>query len=88
MHLPAWAVPRRQKHHFVKMLAISLAVVSLAAWTLASILPRRSVFEEPLRFTDNGTFQISIFEDLHFGEGKCQGTYTRRANTNSSQSPG
>ncbi|ORY71527.1 Metallo-dependent phosphatase-like protein [Pseudomassariella vexata] len=22
----------------------------------------------PLRFTDNGTFQISIFEDLHFGE--------------------
>lgn len=22
----------------------------------------------PLKFTSNGTFQISIFEDLHFGE--------------------
>jgi hypothetical protein len=88
MHPPAWAVPRRQKHHFVKMLAISLTVILSAAWTLASILPRRSVFEEPLRFTDNGTFQISIFEDLHFGEGKRQGTYTRRDNTNHSQSPG
>ena len=25
-------------------------------------------FFAPLRFTSNGTFQISIFEDLHFGE--------------------
>jgi hypothetical protein len=88
MHPPAWAVPRRQKHYFVKMLAISLTVILSAASALASILPRRSVFEEPLRFTDNGSFQISIFEDLHFGEGKGQGTYTRRDNTNSSQSPG
>lgn len=27
-----------------------------------------SSFQAPLRFTPNGTFQISIFEDLHFGE--------------------
>ena len=24
----------------------------------------------PLRFTPEGTFQLSIFEDLHYGEGK------------------
>lgn len=24
---------------------------------------------QPLRFTPNGTFQISVFEDLHYGEG-------------------
>jgi hypothetical protein len=24
---------------------------------------------QPLRFTENGIFQISIFEDLHYGEG-------------------
>lgn len=24
----------------------------------------------PLKFRDNGTFQISVFEDLHFGESK------------------
>jgi hypothetical protein len=23
----------------------------------------------PLRFTQDGTFQISVFEDLHYGEG-------------------
>lgn len=27
----------------------------------------------PLRFSDDGTFQISIFEDLHFGESKIKG---------------
>lgn len=26
------------------------------------------VLSKPLSFTRNGTFQISIFEDLHFGE--------------------
>lgn len=25
---------------------------------------------EPLRFGKDGTFQISVFEDLHYGEGK------------------
>lgn len=28
----------------------------------------RESSQTPLRFTDEGTFQISIFEDLHFGE--------------------
>ncbi|KAL4733576.1 Metallo-dependent phosphatase-like protein [Aspergillus similis] len=27
-----------------------------------------ALLREPLRFSENGTFQISIFEDLHFGE--------------------
>jgi hypothetical protein len=88
MHPPAWAVPRRKKHHLVKMLAISLAVSLSAGWTLANISPRRSAFQEPLRFTDNGSFQISIFEDLHFGEGKCQYTSIKLDGANSLQSPG
>lgn len=29
---------------------------------------RRSDPTAPLRFNDDGTFQLSIFEDLHFGE--------------------
>jgi hypothetical protein len=39
---------------------------------LALSLPRlaRSAFT-PLRFTSTGTFQISVFEDLHFGEGEA-----------------
>jgi hypothetical protein len=69
MYPPAWAAPRREKYRFVKMLAFSIIVVSLAGWALSSVLPRHPKLQEPLRFTDNGSFQISIFEDLHTGEG-------------------
>ena len=69
MHPPAWAAPRREKYRFVKMFAYSVIVVSLAGWAFSNVLPRHSMFQEPLRFTDNGSFQISIFEDLHTGEG-------------------
>ena len=69
MHPPAWAAPRREKYRFVKMLAYSIVVVSLAGWAFSNVLPRHSKFQEPLRFTDNGSFQISILEDLHTGEG-------------------
>ena len=71
MHPPAWAAPRREKYRFVKMLACSIFVVSLAGWAFSNVLPRRPKLQEPLRFTDNGSFQISIFEDLHTGEGAC-----------------
>ncbi|KAH8899266.1 Metallo-dependent phosphatase [Thozetella sp. PMI_491] len=40
------------------------AVVLAACWALGSAI------STPLRFTQNGTFQISVFEDLHFGEGE------------------
>ncbi|KAK1034692.1 hypothetical protein LTR33_016562, partial [Friedmanniomyces endolithicus] len=42
-----------------------------AGLTLSSHLRRaygNSSPPPPLRFTSNGTFQISVFEDLHFGE--------------------
>jgi hypothetical protein len=32
------------------------------------LTPRQTSFA-PLRFTANGTFQITIFNDLHYGEG-------------------
>lgn len=35
---------------------------------LAASLSRATAAWPPLRFTEDGTFQISIFEDLHFGE--------------------
>jgi hypothetical protein len=66
---PAWAAPKREKYRFVKMLTYSIVVVSLAGWAFSNALPRYSKIQEPLRFTDNGSFQISIFEDLHTGEG-------------------
>ena len=31
----------------------------------------------PLRFRDDGTFQISIFQDLHFGESRLSSNYTQ-----------
>jgi hypothetical protein len=71
MHPPAWATPKREKYRFVKMLAYSIIVVSFAGWALSNVLPRHPKLHEPLRFTDNGSFQISIFEDIHTGEGTC-----------------
>ena len=38
----------------------------------AASIPRwRNDSLHELRFSDDGTFQLSIFEDLHFGESKC-----------------
>jgi hypothetical protein len=58
---------------------ICLAIVgvfALAAPSMQSpIAPRSLVHEplefhvtEPLQFNENGSFQVAIFEDLHFGE--------------------
>ena len=66
---PAWARPKRDRHRIVKMLALTLVFILFACWALAGVVPHGKTFNEPLRFTKDGTFQISIFEDLHFGEG-------------------
>ncbi|KAM0721596.1 hypothetical protein Q7P37_002521 [Cladosporium fusiforme] len=53
------------------MLAIALAVCSFAYLTLGVVFPHRNnetALQEPLRFTENGSFHISIFEDTHLGE--------------------
>jgi len=52
---------------FTAAVAISQASLSLAA---AIALRDDSSLTAPLEFTADGTFQISIFEDLHFGESR------------------
>jgi len=57
---------------FFKMLCALLVTVFFTALTLAAPFGNKHSYNSsltaPLRFTSNGTFQISIFEDLHFGE--------------------
>lgn len=88
MQPPAWATPRQKRYRFIKMLVLTLAVVLSTGWTLASVLHHPSTFDQPLRFTENGSFQISIFEDLHFGEGMSQPSLIPRDSTDFIQSPG
>lgn len=60
-----------------KMLAVLSFV--FAIWfivpSLQAAFPKRSTNGSnsfgPLRFMRDGTFQIAIFEDLHFGESTC-----------------
>ena len=53
-----------------------LVVLWLIAPSLQAVLPARFASSNgsssfgPLKFGEDGTFQISIFEDLHFGESK------------------
>lgn len=50
------------------------AVLWLIAPSLQAVLPTRYAASNsgspfgPLKFREDGTFQISVFEDLHFGE--------------------
>jgi len=67
--LRAWA--NSDRYRFFRMLCALLVAVFFAALTFAAPFGRnydRKNLSAPLRFTSNGTFQISIFEDLHFGE--------------------
>jgi hypothetical protein len=56
------------------MLDMLLVLFALATPSGQSPLPKQAqmghadAFTRPLSFTTNGTFQVSIFEDLHFGE--------------------
>ncbi|KAK0933003.1 hypothetical protein LTR29_015423 [Friedmanniomyces endolithicus] len=56
---------------FIAMMGAFPIVTIFAGLALSSPLRRASGNSDlppPLRFTSNGTLQISIFEDLHFGE--------------------
>lgn len=76
-----WRPPRRlclhdfatsERFRFARMLVALLLVILLAMLSLGSIMRQDDTqvadLGAPLRFTKDGTFQISIFEDLHFGE--------------------
>nr|POE54143.1 putative inactive purple acid phosphatase 16 [Quercus suber] len=59
----------RPRRSLVKMFFALITAILLAAWTFAAPTPESyHPFKAPLRFTKDGTFQISIFNDLHFGE--------------------
>lgn len=59
----------RDTYRFVKMFVAFIAAAFFAAWTLAGpIAYGNQSLREPLRFKEDGSFQLSIFEDLHFGE--------------------
>lgn len=61
------ALATHERYRFIKMLMLLIATLALTVLTLA--LPSRIYgANAPLRFTSTGTFQIAIFEDLHFGE--------------------
>lgn len=67
----AWAVDER--HRFVRMFFMFVTAVFFAAATFATALPQWNWSwnwgsQKQLRFTREGTFQIAVFEDLHFGE--------------------
>lgn len=60
----------------ILLLFIIITDIMLGKWYLftfvAGILAaptKQPMNSKPLRFTSEGTFQIAIFEDLHFGEG-------------------
>lgn len=51
--------------------AIVFAVPSLQVMLPGKYANSSTASFGPLQFSDDGTFQISIFEDLHFGESKA-----------------
>ncbi len=58
----------------MKLLSAALVTAAglLARHCAASPLPGASGAGQPLQFKSDGTFQISIFEDLHFGESESK----------------
>ena len=75
-HSRLWAWARTDRYRFVRMLCALLIAVFFALWSLGAVIPTRrgpgNNLGQPLRLTRDGTFQISIFEDLHFGESMSQ----------------
>ncbi|KAI5358867.1 putative calcineurin-like phosphoesterase domain, ApaH type, metallo-dependent phosphatase [Septoria linicola] len=63
-----WALER---HRICKMIGIFavFSIFTVLAWGVAVPYRNGTVYRrQPLRFTSDGTFQISVFADLHFGE--------------------
>lgn len=54
---------------FIMKQQIYWAAIALGSKVAQAVIPPR------LRFQNDGTFHISIFEDLHFGEGEDNRTY-------------
>ena len=48
---------------------------SLALFRGIAALPSGSASFLPLRFTEKGTFQVTVFNDLHYGEGEVVGLF-------------
>lgn len=67
-----WLWATDDRHRFIRMLFLSIALIFGAVLGLSAALPQATRYasytKQPLRFTRNGTFHIAIFEDLHFGE--------------------
>jgi hypothetical protein len=83
LRLAAWA-ELFDRYRFLVMMGAFLLATLFAGLTLSAPLAgkpygyRNSTLLPPLRFTPNGTFQISIFEDLHFGENAWAGDTVRK----------
>lgn len=64
-------VSTRWTSRWIYMIVALAAIVlcSILAWfVFSSFLQGRSYRPGPLKFTKEGTFQIAVFADLHFGE--------------------
>lgn len=59
------------------MLRQALSLVALTALSHQAAVPRQVTGDDlpPLKFNDDGAFQIAIFSDLHFGEGWLSTTF-------------
>lgn len=55
---------------FIMLFAGLLALSKLVFWRRQSDISAADQAFGPLQFQPDGTFQLSIFEDLHFGEGQ------------------
>lgn len=52
--------------------AFLLSLSSSSLWAMSMMIPLTDAVPAaaPLRFDENGRFQVAVFEDLHFGEGR------------------
>lgn len=66
--------PRRNARRAILISLCALVVLLIASLSTAHLLRMTSPSPSAssLSFTSSGTFQISIFEDLHFGESRLQ----------------
>lgn len=71
-HLALMLNPGQPRIHQANMTRTLRTLAFLAGLTRAANIPQRplggSKLTGPLRFNSDGTFQISVLQDLHFGE--------------------
>lgn len=73
----AFVIIRNSKDAMMVCTALTLVCFLVFRHAVGSVLPHSDPGKNgsphprgELRFTENGTFQIAIFEDLHFGESR------------------